>query len=175
MIADQLIRLMQFAMYTHDSHAVADKKRFRKWDKKTPYGIHPIWCGLTLLTEQSIPEDLRAAGAEALMLHDILEDTSCPLPIHTTQQVRNMVNDLTYDSLEQEMHEIWSKTPFIRLLKLYDKTNNLMDAQKSSTVKHERYIHYTKQLLEDVLANFGKLNITKIAHTICANNNKSTD
>lgn len=154
-------------IYVIESHRNSEqKKRTRYWDGKTPYHIHPIWCATTLLHETFLPEGLRQDGSQALLYHDILEDTSSPLPGWLSERVKELVRDLTFENSQQEMEQIWAKTPEVRLLKLYDKTSNLMDGVWMDREKRERYAEYTSKLCQDVEQNYGKLNITRIAKAI---------
>lgn len=157
---------IDFCINAHMGNSRSENDRIRFWDQKTPYVIHPIWCAMTLLTETSLPEDLRVNGFQALMWHDVLEDTTLSLPESTTPLVKEWVQDMTFSDLETEMRDIWQRPPVIRLLKLYDKTSNLMDGIWMKPEKQNRYRHFTDRLLNDVSANYGKLNITRIAEAI---------
>lgn len=158
--------LINFVFVVHAERAKSPKKATRKWDGKTPYGIHPIWCAMALLHETKIPEKQRRAGAEALLLHDILEDTAAGLPTGISDEVRLLVQDMTYGSTEEEIKLVWSRSPFIRLLKLYDKASNLMDGAWMSDEQRKKYAKYTKKLADDAKENFGELNIVKIAYAL---------
>lgn len=162
----ELARLIDFALIAHARQPVKSSKACRKWDGKTPYSIHPIWCAMALLHETKIPEEQRRAGAEALLLHDILEDTTAGLPTGISDEVRLLIQDMTYGSTEEEMKLVWSRPPFIRLLKLYDKVSNLMDGAWMSDEQRKKYAEYTKKLADDAKENFGELNIIKIAYAL---------
>lgn len=166
MTEEGLARLIDFALTAHARQPVKPSKAYRKWDGRTPYSIHPIWCAMTLLHETALPEKLRYAGAEALILHDILEDTTANLPDGTSEDVRSLVQDMTFASTDDEMRLIWMYEPFVRLLKLYDKVSNLMDGAWMSKERREEYVAYTKKLADDAKANFGKLDIVKIAYAL---------
>lgn len=168
MKAKELARLIRFVLWVHDGKAKKHSKRFRKWDGKTPYGIHPIWCAMTILTETGLPEDIRISGAQALLLHDILEDTTADLPNEVPDEVVKLVREMTFDSSEEEMKLIWRKSKKIKLLKLYDKVSNLLDGSWMSSEKRERYLAYVKALSEEVESHYGELNITKIARALTA-------
>src|SRR5262245_14892479 len=94
--------LQYYAWEAHMSFSRTPTKAVRRWDGKTPYAIHPVWCAMTLLTETSLPEELRFSGAQALLLHDILEDTTAGLPENVSEAVRALVQEMTFDSFEQE-------------------------------------------------------------------------
>ena len=142
------------------------KKTTRYWDEKTPYSMHPIWCAMSLLHETSLPEDLRKDGSQALLYHDILEDTQFPLPPWLSNRVIGFVKDMTFESSEQEWKEIWTRPKEIILLKLYDKTSNLMDGIWMQSGKRKEYGEKVSRLCSYVMREYGELNITRIARAI---------
>ena len=155
-------------IYIIDSHRnTSDSKKItRYWDGRTPYSIHPIWCAMTLLHETSISEELRRDGSQALLYHDILEDTQFQLPKWLTERVKNLIKDMTFKSSNHEMIEIWNKSQEVRLLKLYDKVSNLLDGIWMDKEKRRGYTEYASRLCKDVEQNYGELNITKIEKII---------
>lgn len=162
-----LLPLIDHVWKSHTHHALEPKKRCRKWDGQTPYAIHPLWCALTLLTETNLPEEVRARGAEALLQHDIKEDTSHSLHFDTSREVESLVENMTFDSFEQEVCMTWLMTPEVKLLKLYDKVSNLLDGTWMSPEKKKSYLEYTIRLAMDVEKVYGKdLNILKIARAL---------
>ena len=163
MNAKELEKAITYAITAHEEKALSHKKTIRKWDNKTPYGIHPVWCAMTLLTETSLPDELRQNGAIALLFHDILEDTTADLPEGTSKRVCQMVQDMTYKNSDEERRLIWQKPAEIKLFKLYDKTSNMMDGTWMPEEKRQVYYAYVEKLIADVEANFGSLNITRMA------------
>lgn len=163
-------RFKQHIDFVIDAHASAAKtpdKMVRLWDRKTPYSIHPLWCAMTLATETTLPLKPRTEGVLVLLYHDVLEDSTMQLPADIPLHVVQSIQDMTFhEGIRQEMEEIWKKDPFIRLLKLYDKVSNLLDASWMDADLYERYSRYTQKLLIDVEKNYGQLNIVKIAHAI---------
>ncbi len=158
-----LSELISFVFNAHTLHPKKPSKAFRKWDGQTPYATHAVWCAMTILTEETLPEDIRSNGAQTLLLHDVLEDTTTKLPEGLTEEVIWMVEEMTFTSSAEEMVLIWSKSPKIRLLKLYDKVSNLLDGSWMDVEKIEKYREYVKQLAVDVEKHFGLLNIVRIA------------
>ncbi len=150
----------------HGNRAKKPSKAFRKWDGKTPYGIHPAWCAMTLLHETTLPEEVRNIGYQALLYHDILEDTDAKLPEDFPNEASKLVEEMTFESSDIEMVEIWSKSKEAKLLKLYDKVSNLLDGAWMSAEKRAKYSWYTLRLADEVGKNFGQLNIVKIARVI---------
>jgi (p)ppGpp synthase/HD superfamily hydrolase len=171
--SEGLLGSVSYILRVHDVNPRAPHKAYRQWDGKTPYSVHPIWCAMTILTETTLNEKQRQDGAIALLYHDILEDTTVPLPTWLPPEVKKLVEDMTfYGGSKEEMEKVWEKSPFVRLLKLYDKVSNLLDGRNTWMSKKEdpnyrqKYEGYTLSLCADVEKNFGRLNITLIARTI---------
>lgn len=164
---EKLLDLISYSFRAHSEGASKPSKAFRKWDGRTPYGIHPTWCAMTFLTETTLPHDLRQRGTAALLLHDVLEDTTFGLPEGMPEDVRRLVNEMTFESSDEEMELIWSRSNEVRLLKLYDKTSNLLDAIWMSQEKKTKYTAYLLRLCETVQPLYGELNIIRIARAIC--------
>ena len=167
MKARQLQMDIGWIIDAHDDHARKESKRFRKVDGKTSYAIHPIACAALLLHEQAIPEADRYAGAQALIYHDLLEDTTAELPSWLNERVRALVSAMTFKSSDAEMEEVWERAAEVRMLKLFDKVSNLLDGGWMSEEKRRKYQNYTRRLATDVETHYGNLNIVKIAKAIC--------
>ncbi len=157
---------LNYIIEAHQNSSRKPSKSSRKHDCKTPYWIHPIWCATTILTETSLDERTRNEGALALLYHDILEDTTKPLPENLEERIKNLVMEMTFESSEQEMQKIWQKPREIRLYKLYDKVSNLLDGIWMGEEKIRAYQEYTKKLSQNVIEIYGILNITKITEII---------
>lgn len=166
MDVQKLLELISYSVRAHAEHSIKASMSFRRWDRQTPYGVHPIWCAMTLLQETALSEEIREAGSKALLFHDLLEDTTAGLPENTSWRVRELVEGMTFESSDQEMKEVWERSAEIRLLKLYDKVSNLLDGIWMTPERQERYRAYTQRLADDVEANFGNLNIVRIARVI---------
>lgn len=165
MDATRLSGLIEYVIRAHDERAKGDYKRFRIWDKKTPYSIHPIWSAMTLLTETSLPENLRYEGAEALLLHDILEDTDAPLP-PCSGSVERLVKELTFKNSAESMQLIFERSDEAKLLKIYDKVSNFLDGAWMDPDKKEKNLEHIKKLSDMARERFGELNILKIARSL---------
>ncbi|MEK7543764.1 MAG: hypothetical protein AAB557_02770 [Patescibacteria group bacterium] len=158
---------IRYSIRAHKFHSKTIQNSYRLWDKKTPYFIHPLWCAMTILTETTLPPNIRRAGAITLLYHDVLEDTTMKLPPGIPQTIRAYINDMTfYGGIDEEIQMIWNKAPQIRLFKLYDKVSNLLDASWMPSKLRKIYTAYTKKLVLDVKNNFGTLNISAIAQSI---------
>ena len=163
---NEIVRFISYSVLSHAEHPTKESHAFRKWDNRTPYGIHPVWCAMTLLQETALPDELREAGAEALLFHDILEDTTANLPEDTNHRVRGLVEGMTFAGSNEEMEHVWERSPEIRLLKLYDKVSNLLDGVWMDAEKLERYRAHTRRLTDDVESRYGLLNIVRIARAL---------
>lgn len=157
---------ISYVIDAHQNHPKSSGKDVRYWDRKTPYSIHPIWCAMTLLTETKLDQDIREDGAIALLFHDILEDTTKPLPANISPRVKTLVEEMTFETSTQEWSELWNKPKEVRLYKLYDKTSNLLDATWMKPDGYKKYVALVKRLVEDVEKNYGELNITKLARAV---------
>jgi (p)ppGpp synthase/HD superfamily hydrolase len=162
-----LTNLITYVFNAHSVGATEPSKSVRKWDGKTPYAIHPVWCAMTILAETSLPEDVRQRGVKALLLHDILEDTTFDLPEETPEDVALIVRGMTFVSFDEEVKLIWERSDEVKLLKLYDKTSNLLDSTWMSFSKREQYEEYLIDLCLDTEPVYGELNIHRIAKAIC--------
>lgn len=165
---NDLDELIRYAFRAHRDQARTPEKAVRKWDGATPYGIHPVWCAMTILAETSLTNDLRKDGAIALLFHDLLEDTFADLPKDTSTRVRMLVEEMTFESFTAECEKVWIRSPECLLLKLYDKVSNLLDGVWMSSEKRERYLTHTQRLVVEVEQHFGNsLNILRLAHALC--------
>ncbi len=165
-ITNEILEGIRFTAEAHIDHPKTPADAVRFWDMTSPYMIHPCWCAMTILTEISLPDDIRLPGYLALLFHDVIEDTKLDLPETTSPFVVKLVQDMTFDSFTNEIEGIWSRSETVRLLKLYDKTSNLLDATWVNDHKWNTYAKFTKQLALDVESNFGNLNIVKIADAL---------
>lgn len=166
MDAKQLLEGISHSILSHANLPTKPSKAVRKWDGKTPYGVHPAWCAMSILQEAALPEEIREVGAEALLFHDLLEDTTAALPEGTGARVRELVEGMTFTSSDEEMEKVWERSAEIRLLKLYDKASNLLDGVWMTPEKLERYRAYAHRLADDVESNYGLLNIVRIARAL---------
>jgi len=158
---------LEHVLLAHSEHARTPEDRVRFFDGVTPYAVHPIWCAMTLMTEPTLPLQLRRLGSLALLWHDTLEDTTAPLPPGTSPDVERLVREMTFDSFTHEVQDVWTRSETAKLLKLYDKVSNLLDGQWMSDEKWNRYVEHTTRLAAFVRDAFGELNIVRIAGAVC--------
>jgi len=156
---------------THINFPVKPAAAMRRWDKSTPYGVHPIWCAMTFLQETDLPPDInREICALVLLFHDVKEDTIRELPPQIQEEIVLLIEQMTFaivNSTQAEIEQVWNLPPIVRLLKLYDKVSNLMDGCWMTDEKWNRqYVPYVRRLADDVERNFGLLNIVRLARAI---------
>ena len=159
------VRDFEYVMKAHTEMAKKEANTVRMWDQRTPYHFHPIWCATTILHETSLPEGIRVDGSQALLYHDILEDTVASLPSWLSERVKGFVEGMTFHSSEDEWKDLWNRDKEVRLLKVYDKTSNLLDGVWMKPQRRDQHIAHLKKLVADVRENYGNLNILKIAET----------
>ena len=85
---------IKYVMNAHTNHARKPSKAFRKWDGKTPYYVHPIWCAITIATETKLDEKTKNEGIQTLLYHDLLEDTTKNLPEWLSPRIKYLVEEL---------------------------------------------------------------------------------
>lgn len=165
-LADEIINGIIFTKHAHIDQPKTPDEKVRFHDRKTPYIVHPIWCAMTLLSETKLDESIRFIGYQALLFHDVLEDTNAVLPDEINSDVKELIKSMTFISFQEETQGIWQCSILVRLLKLYDKTSNLLDGSHMSDKKWNTYVEFVITLIADVETNFGQLNIVKMAKAI---------
>lgn len=158
--------LVAYSIRAHTEHSKDPSNAVRRWDNKTPYVTHPIWCAMTILTENRIPENLRMVGAKALLLHDILEDTTLGLPEGLDPAIAELVHGMTFENSEAELKLIWTRSLDVQMLKLYDKYHNLLDGYWMTPERYVAYRTLLTDLSNNVEAHFGDLNIIRLARAL---------
>ncbi len=159
-----------YAARAHANHSRPGAKTHRlfKSGEKVPYYGHTLWCAMMLMMESAIPATIREPGATALLLHDVLEDTTVPLPEDVTPEERALVDDMTYHGgFDEEKTAVLSKSPFIKLLKLYDKTATMYDGCLGPR-RFVEWTAFTECLAADVEKEYGALNILPLARNLIA-------
>lgn len=164
--SEELVQAIMHANLAHSTYGNSPQDAIRFHDRLTPYLVHPLWCAASLLQEATLPLKLRKIGYVALLWHDTLEDTTLKLPEGTLPEIKKFVEDMSFASFDDERIELWSRSPEIKLFKLYDKVSNLLDANWMKVEKLNMYVEHTLRLARDVEQNFGLLNIVKMAKAI---------
>ena len=164
--ADQLRAGIEHAIRAHQLFPRAPDNAVRFWDHKTPYVVHPILASALLLAEIALPDSIREPGYLALLWHDTLEDTTLSLPAETSIQVRTLVEEMTFDSFDDECERLWGRSSTTKLLKLYDKVANLLDNSGRKPDSWNKQARHAEKLTDWVEEYFGPLNIVKIARSV---------
>jgi hypothetical protein len=167
--AREIMTSIQYAFEAHCVHPKSPIHATRAWDRSTPGIIHPIWCAMTLLSETRLSADIRRVGYRALLWHDVLEDTKLGLPNDSPNEIKTLIDELTFASFTDERRDIWNRSDLAKLLKLYDKTSNLLDGSWMMLDQRRIYIDHTTKLAEFVRTVYGDLNIVKLAEAVCNN------
>lgn len=172
----KFIEQISFIAKAHQENVLPTAKALRVFPsgEKNPYFTHPLWCAMMILLDTRLPEKIRISGSQALLLHDILEDTSLSLPKDISDEVKNLVDEMTYSDWQTERDTVPTRPPIVQLLKLYDKTATLYDECAPKGDKLKEWIILTKTLTRNVRKEYGELNIVLLAEAMVAKfeNNK---
>jgi hypothetical protein len=171
----KFIAYVEYAANAHQEHPGKFGKTQRQLPsgEENPYITHPLWCAMMILLEPTLPQKLREEGAAALLFHDLLEDTTQPLPENTPDSVKELVAHMTvpkeakynYSSWEKEKREILTMPIHIQLLKLYDKTATLYDLVLSKE-RYKEWSQIVMKLADTVEKNYGTLRIVTLARAL---------
>ncbi len=166
----KLLKYINLAVEAHQEKSQKPEKALRTFlsGESNPYFTHSLWCAMTILMETKLPESIRLPGAEALLFHDVLEDTTADLPADLSPEVKNLVQSMTFNDFHTEVRETLKKPPLNQLLKLYDKTAILYDGVVKGKVSEEWY-DYIRSLANNVEKEYGELNIVLLAKVLLAN------
>lgn len=169
--AEDLKKYFDFAFDAHQNHPIAQGKDYRQADeqgvRQLPYIVHPYWCALMLLNDSHLPRDVRETGFKVLLLHDVLEDTTLPLPDFVEPRVVELVKEMTYETWEEERDAVPKKSIDVKLLKLVDKVATMYDeAMRPDIKKRREWKQLTQTLLEDVSKVYPDSRIVTIAKAI---------
>lgn len=164
---EKLIEYINFTVKSHQEQSLKPEKAVRTFPsgESNPYFTHPLWCAMTILMETKLPESIRWIGAEALLFHYILEDTSAELPTDISPEAKNLVEAMTFTDFHAEVRETLKKPPLNQLLKLYDKTATLYDGVVKDNASKKWY-NYVANLANNVEKEYGELNIVLLAKTL---------
>jgi hypothetical protein len=165
-LAAEFAESIELTLLAHSAYANTPRDAIRWWDSTTPYAIHPIGCATTMLAETTLSAEIRFTGYQVLLWHDMLEDTSLPLPPACRPDVRRLVEEMTFTSFADELANLWSRSEMTKLLKLYDKTSQLLDAVWMDAAKWNRLVEHTHKLIAFVVEQHGELNIVRIARAL---------
>ena len=108
---------------------------------------------MVLLNDTRIPYEERRIGYQALLLHDVLEDTSLKLPEWVEPEVAKIVQEMTHETWEEEI-DIDKKSSLVQLLKLVDKTATMYDENMRPDPQRRRN---WRELIEKLLKKLNQI------------------
>ncbi|MBI2122048.1 MAG: hypothetical protein HYT98_02895 [Candidatus Sungbacteria bacterium] len=164
----RFVKYISYAAWAHQKKVLPTAKAFRTFPsgEKSPYFTHSLWCAMMLWLDSGLPETVRYPGAQALLFHDILEDTSTTLPIDVSDKVKHLVQEMTYrGGFNEEKTAVLTKPPLIQLLKLYDKTATLYDGDMKPG-RVQEWTGFMEKLITTVEIEYGTLNIVLLAREL---------
>lgn len=164
--SEELKKYLDFAYSAYQENNITNQA-YRQ-DGKVPYIMHPLWCASMLIADTQVPYEQRELGFKALILHDILEDTSLELPDWVEPEVKSVVKELTFESFKQAMEKYPKKSPFIKLLLLYDKLSSMYENHVGEPKRHEWKILVLNGIKE-VEKEYGNIRIVQIGKAIAEN------
>lgn len=163
--AYHLSAMISDVFHLHSNFAKTPEKASRKFDGKTPYGVHPTLAAMLLLHEETLPEDFRVLGAQVLLGHDLIEDTTASLQGWCKEpDVESLIRELTFAENQDSSVEIFNRSAVAILLKFYDAVVNLMCTGKMDPKRREERRARAMEHLIWVETRHPELEIVKIAH-----------
>lgn len=137
---------------------------------KIPYLVHPFFCAAMLIADQRLPDEKRKLGFQALILHDVLEDTSAKLPRWVNPKVKKLVKEMTFEDWEKKKKEVGKKSKFVKLLLLVDGIANMYE-ETPNPKKWKDYKKQVQYLLKEVRKDYPKSRIVQMGKMIIENTN----
>ncbi|MDO8523576.1 MAG: hypothetical protein Q7S12_04865 [bacterium] len=159
------VKLIGFVAKAHQEKVLPKAKAFRTFPsgEQNPYFTHSLWCATMILLDTKLPERVRVPGAKALLLHDVIEDTSASLPKNISNEVECLVKEMSYaGGFNEEKTAVLTKSPIVQLLKLYDKTATLYDGDIKK-IRYKEWTEFMQKLINTVEREYGTLHIVLLA------------
>lgn len=172
--SEEFKKLFDFAFEAHQLNVNEHGSTTRQHQQENvPFVVHPYWCALMILNDTSIPRKQRELGFKVLLLHDVVEDTTLPLPNDLLDEVVQLVGEMTYKNFAEEKELVPHKSTFVQFLKVIDKVATIYDNYgEGGFLKSERkkeWRQYTELLLKNTEVDFGHTQSYKVAKTIVDN------
>jgi hypothetical protein len=139
---------------------------------------HPLWAASMLIADTELPWKERELGFKALILHDVLEDTSLKLPDWVEPEVKKRVEELTFvGDWEEKKAKAMSKSINIKLLMLYDVLSSMYELHvgekkseiKTGALKRKEWKKLTVRLIKEVEKKYGNIRIIQVGKAIAKN------
>jgi hypothetical protein len=174
--AEEFKKYLDFAYAAYQENNITNPDQTYRQDGKVPYMMHPLWCASMLITDTQVPWEQREIGFKALILHDVLEDTSLELPDWVSPEVKVAVKELTFDSQIQGLREYKNKKPFIKLLMLYDELSTMyedhvgvLNGAVMKKIKRKLWRNLVVRGLSEVEKEYGNIRIVQVGKAIVEN------
>jgi (p)ppGpp synthase/HD superfamily hydrolase len=160
----ELAAMITDVFQLHQNFPKKPQNAFRKFDGATPYGVHPTFMAMMILQEDTMEENDRVRRAKALLGHDLLEDTTAPLPEWCKDfEVLALIDGLTFTNDQDPLTEIWNRGDEVILVKFYDNVANLMNTRMMTSERREERRQHVLEHLAWVESRNPQLEIVKIA------------
>ncbi len=134
----------------------SDKERFLL------YSQHLVWIG-ELFSEPTIEIKSKELWSQALLLYGLTKETGKDLPHYTSKGVKDLLEEMTFNSLEEEVAQISEICSSAKLLKLYIHVASLKSNLPKNNQEWNTICDIVYYLDNSVCVDFGELNIIKIA------------
>lgn len=164
--SEELKKYLDFAYSAYQENNITGQA-YRQGGK-VPYIMHPLWCASMLVADTEVPYEQRELGLKALILHDVLEDTSLELPAWVEPEVKEVVKELTFESFEQAKRDYPKKSSFMKLLLLYDKLSSMYENHVQEQNRGD-WKKLVLQGIEEVEKEYGNVRIVQIGKAIAKN------
>lgn len=164
--SEELKKYLDFAYSAYQEHNEIDNILRR--ESHIPPLLHPLWCASMLITDTQVPYEQRELGFKVLLLHDVLEDTSLELPKWVSPEVREAVQELTFDNFEQAVKEYPKKSSFIKLMFLYEKLASMYDSSVKEYHRSE-WKEFILEAVDEIEKEYGNIRIVQIGKAIAEN------
>lgn len=143
---EELRKYLKFLLDAHEKHDTTSKEIFRQ-KGRTPYPTHPIFAAQSVLVDRRVPWEERRLGYYALLLHDVLENTSLELPDWVEEEVKKRVELLTFNegTKEEKLRALETRPIYIKYLVLADTLSNMYEEHisehnRDTVMKIVRYL-----------------------------------
>lgn len=171
MISSQKFKkLLDFA---YEAYQINNSKSDEYRQKgKVPFITHPLWCAMMMISDTEIPWEERELGFQALVLHDVLEDSSLELPKWVEPKVKKLVEEMTFngEDFSEKAEWVLTKPINVKLLILYDGLSSMYELHVRENKRHE-WKKLAEKVLEEVEEHYGNIRIIQVGKAIIKNTN----
>lgn len=169
--AEELKKLLDFSFDAYQNKNSSGQE-YRQ-DGNVPYIMHPLWCASVLINDTRIPLEERELGFKALLLHDVLENTTLELPEWAGEDVKEMVEAMSFGGqhdIKEVIRELSKKPALFGLLMLIDALSSMYEEHVSEK-KKKFWKLGVKTLTELVEKQYGDIRIIQISRAVTENTN----